>query len=212
MRLKTLGAPDMKIMHSVDTNSFALSGGFSLAANTQANLINLPSDKDLVLIAASSRAARDLYLVNLVGQGVKTLLNTAANWHRTRTTRQGLDRLDARLLRDIGLDRAAIQQSAINAVPGRVSRAVSAVTGYFVKWNKARLTRSALLSLNDKMLDDIGMNRHDVDLLALDIRAGRWPATATANPVTKSVKSVTMGRPVNNNTVSSWFIAPRKAA
>lgn len=207
----------MTVMHTVDTDNFALSGGFAPIANTQVTRNDVPSDKDLVLLAAKSRAARDQYVASAIGGAIKALATMVLDWHQKRVSRKALAGLDARLLRDIGLDSADVQRAIYGAGPGRLTNAVKAVGGYFGKWNQARLTRSALLSLNDAMLSDIGMTRYDVDMLAQDIRAGRWPANKTAKPARPTVgpaplENVTMGKPVNNNHVHSWFIAPRKAA
>lgn len=49
-----------------------------------------------------------------------------------------------------------------SAVSSFISRAVNSV----VEWNDARVTRTALSSLTDRELDDIGLVRGDIDELA----------------------------------------------
>lgn len=45
----------------------------------------------------------------------------------------------------------------------RTIESVSAVYSTIAGWNAARKTRQALASLSDEMLDDIGLNRGDVE-------------------------------------------------
>ncbi|GLQ25825.1 DUF1127 domain-containing protein [Sulfitobacter pacificus] len=49
-----------------------------------------------------------------------------------------------------------------SAVSSFITRSISAV----VAWNDARVTRSALASLTDRELDDIGLVRGDIDAVA----------------------------------------------
>ena len=48
------------------------------------------------------------------------------------------------------------------AITSFISRSIAAV----VAWNDARVTRSALASLSDRELDDIGLVRGDIDAVA----------------------------------------------
>ncbi|KHA51563.1 DUF1127 domain-containing protein [Sulfitobacter geojensis] len=49
-----------------------------------------------------------------------------------------------------------------SAVSSFITRSISAV----VAWNDSRVTRSALSSLSDRELDDIGLVRGDIDAVA----------------------------------------------
>ncbi|GAA6176622.1 DUF1127 domain-containing protein [Sulfitobacter pacificus] len=49
-----------------------------------------------------------------------------------------------------------------SAVSSFITRSISAI----VAWNDARVTRSALASLTDRELDDIGLVRGDIDAVA----------------------------------------------
>lgn len=48
----------------------------------------------------------------------------------------------------------------------RISSFISTMLGNVVAWNDARVTRNALASLSDRELDDIGLIRGDIDVVA----------------------------------------------
>ena len=48
----------------------------------------------------------------------------------------------------------------------RFFSAISAVIATIVAWNDARVTRNALSGLTDRELDDIGLTRGDIDVVA----------------------------------------------
>lgn len=52
------------------------------------------------------------------------------------------------------------------SLAGRLSNVFSRVVGAIIDWNDARVTRNALASLTDRELDDIGLTRGDIDLVA----------------------------------------------
>ena len=49
---------------------------------------------------------------------------------------------------------------------GRIGTYLASVVGSVAAWNDARVTRNALASLSDRELDDIGLVRGDIDLVA----------------------------------------------
>lgn len=49
---------------------------------------------------------------------------------------------------------------------GRVGAVLANVYATLVDWNDARLTRKSLSSLSDRELDDIGLVRGDIELVA----------------------------------------------
>ena len=53
---------------------------------------------------------------------------------------------------------------------GRVSAIVAHTFASFAAWNDTRVTRNALDKLSDRELDDIGLSRGDIDLLAAPAR------------------------------------------
>ena len=48
---------------------------------------------------------------------------------------------------------------------GRIGLSVANVLGALSSWNEARMTRIALSQLTDRELDDIGLNRSEIDSL-----------------------------------------------
>lgn len=53
-----------------------------------------------------------------------------------------------------------------HAGTGRIGSLFTALVGKLVAWNDARVTRNALSGLSDRELDDIGLVRGDIDLVA----------------------------------------------
>ncbi|MEP2030905.1 MAG: DUF1127 domain-containing protein [Paracoccaceae bacterium] len=48
----------------------------------------------------------------------------------------------------------------------RIGSVVSSLSGMFAAWNDARVTRNSLGQLTDRELDDIGLVRGDIDVVA----------------------------------------------
>ncbi|MGI9370710.1 MAG: DUF1127 domain-containing protein [Ruegeria sp.] len=49
---------------------------------------------------------------------------------------------------------------------GRIGATFASVVNAVVEWNDARVTRNALSGLSDRELDDIGLCRGDIDVVA----------------------------------------------
>ncbi|TDK51783.1 DUF1127 domain-containing protein [Antarcticimicrobium luteum] len=49
---------------------------------------------------------------------------------------------------------------------GRIGAAICTVIGAIADWNDARITRNALSALSDRELEDIGLSRGEIDLIA----------------------------------------------
>lgn len=49
---------------------------------------------------------------------------------------------------------------------GRLSQIASSVIAAVATWNDSRVTRNALAKLSDRELDDIGLTRGDIDMIA----------------------------------------------
>lgn len=56
--------------------------------------------------------------------------------------------------------------SASVAIAAQISRFASAVSDAIISWNETRLTRKSLDALSDRELDDIGLTRGDIDMVA----------------------------------------------
>lgn len=56
--------------------------------------------------------------------------------------------------------------SASVEIAAKISRFVAAVADAIIDWNDARLTRKSLNALTDRELDDIGLTRGDIELIA----------------------------------------------
>lgn len=122
---------------------------------------------DLLLIARRFRAS---YLAEATGlKHLRETLSAAiveplVQGMRRRDTIRALDRLDDRMLRDIGLERAGIEAFAFNLA--EVDRArpghFSGLLARFRSWQQRRATIGALEALDDRLLNDIGLCRGEI--------------------------------------------------
>lgn len=49
---------------------------------------------------------------------------------------------------------------------GRIGQFFASLQGAFISWNDARVTRNALAQLSDRELEDIGLCRGDIEIIA----------------------------------------------
>ncbi|MEC3859687.1 DUF1127 domain-containing protein [Mesobacterium sp. TK19101] len=61
---------------------------------------------------------------------------------------------------------AAFDASHTTTHGGRIGQMFVSMFSGFSAWNDARVTRKALSSLTDRELDDIGLNRGDIDVVS----------------------------------------------
>ena len=54
----------------------------------------------------------------------------------------------------------------VESVAGRIGAYIAFAYSALVSWNDARVTRNALSGLTDRELEDIGLVRGDIDLVA----------------------------------------------
>jgi len=105
-----------------------------------------------------------------------TLATIARQWASRVAVEYNLGRLDDRLLADIGISRSQI--SHVARLDGETS--LSDALGHLwrqgvllplARWNKRRHVRKTLMSLDDRMLADIGLTRYEIDDAVRDMEA-----------------------------------------
>lgn len=64
---------------------------------------------------------------------------------------------------------AVFDSSRIYATSAGFGGIAARIVGTFVSWNERRVTRNALSQLSDRELEDIGLSRGDIDLVARKI-------------------------------------------
>lgn len=64
---------------------------------------------------------------------------------------------------------AVFDSSRTHATSASVGGFVTRVYDTLVSWNERRVTRNALSQLSDRELEDIGLSRGDIDLVARQI-------------------------------------------
>lgn len=100
-------------------------------------------------------------------------------WNNRRVAFSALNALDNRMLADIGLSRAELSD-VVRGVHKSVSYpAVSLdLVAPIAAWNRARQTANQLYKLEDRMLQDIGVVRGDIEWLASEVA---YKAATAAN-------------------------------
>ena len=107
--------------------------------------------------------------------------------------------LDARMLADIGLGRSEIDRVAAESVGGKgewiVLSLLRLAAGKLVDWANKRATYRSLMSLDDRMLSDIGLSRGDIPALVDALRGplGR-PVTGFETEVVMPLKQWNLWR------------------
>src|SRR5262245_275411 len=66
-------------------------------------------------------------------------------------------------------------------VPGAMMRHVTAVWSRLIAWKMRRATRIILCSLEDRILNDIGLPRSEIDTVVRDVHARTWRLPITAD-------------------------------
>ncbi len=84
---------------------------------------------DALTLAIEARRARDAHLAGAVSRGARklasTLLSGLGDWMRRRRAMAELSELDARLMADIGLDRAAFNAGIIRRIEAERAQAIA---------------------------------------------------------------------------------------
>lgn len=109
-------------------------------------------------------------------------------WNENRATVQELQRLDDRMLADIGITRDQIN-ALVEGKNGtaRQSGLAALLSDLIVeparRWRVRARTRQELSALDDSMLRDIGIERGQIDGIAVAAAEGKVSATGAAVPV-----------------------------
>jgi uncharacterized protein YjiS (DUF1127 family) len=111
---------------------------------------------------------------------VASLVATLRRRHELSVAYQTLMEMDARGLADIGLSRGQIAQAVYGPEAGRgwLRRLAEATSKRIADWRHRNATRAELLRLDNRSLEDIGLNRGD---LQLALRGILPPGRSTAN-------------------------------
>lgn len=64
------------------------------------------------------------------------------------------------------LDTTRIATTGSFGLVGRIGAYFASVVNAVVEWNDARVTRNVLIGLTDRELEDIGLCRGDIDIIA----------------------------------------------
>jgi uncharacterized protein YjiS (DUF1127 family) len=106
-------------------------------------------------------------------------------WNTRRAAYGALNALDDRMLSDIGVARAEIAGVVKGMHKSVAYPAVSLdVVSPIAAWNRARQTANQLYRLEDRMLQDIGVVRGDIEWLASEV-AHKAVSAANRNGATK---------------------------
>ncbi len=125
-------------------------------------------------------------------------------WSENRATVQELQRLDDRMLADIGVTRDQINalvdgqdtESKPNVLVALVNELIVEPAR---RWRVRARTRQELQALDDTMLRDIGIERGQIDGIAVAASAGKVSANGAAVPVGLALGWLDLPTPANSN-------------
>jgi uncharacterized protein YjiS (DUF1127 family) len=140
------------------------------------------SRSEIERVAVESAGADEPVLVSLV----KYAGRKVARWSQRREAYRGLMALDDRMLADIGIRRDDIPAvvKAMASGPIAASFEGSFETELVLplkQWNLWRVAHKQLNRLDDRMLDDIGFVRADIDWVADELATRAVSKTANSN-------------------------------
>jgi uncharacterized protein YjiS (DUF1127 family) len=140
-------------------------------------MTRLSDNEKVVLAQAKTQAAvtRNAKIDSVAG-AFKAVAKAAVRPIRRALIAKQLQKLDDRLLADIGLQRWQIEVVADNAVggpqdsfPAALAQLVSQLGKSFKLWREKRIAHRELMALDERMLRDIGLNRGDIPAVVAGI-------------------------------------------
>lgn len=125
-------------------------------------------------------------------------------WNEHRATVQELQRLDDRMLADIGVTRSQINalvdgQESGSKPNGLVELVHDLIVEPARRWRVRARTRQELSALDDTMLRDIGIERGQIDGIAQAASEGKVSASGAAIPVGLALGWLDLPTPANSN-------------
>jgi uncharacterized protein YjiS (DUF1127 family) len=150
-------------------------------------MTRLSDNEKVVLAQAKMQAAvtRNVKIDSVAG-AFKAVAKAAVRPIRRELIAKQLQKLDDRLLADIGLQRWQIEVVADNAVGGQQDSfpaAVAQLVGHLGKsfklWREKRIAYRELMALDARMLRDIGLSRGDIPAVVAGM--SRTAATTDSN-------------------------------
>jgi len=146
------------------------------------------SEKVMLGRAMAPAAVTQALAPETVGGALRALATAALRPVRRHAIADRLERLDDRMLQDIGVQRFEIgaiadaatarQAPTISAALGNL---VAVVAGKTIAWSERRAALRELNALDDRMLSDIGISRSDIPAVVAGMTAGA--AVDSADPL-----------------------------
>lgn len=138
-------------------------------------------------------------------------------WSENRATVQELQRLDDRMLADIGVTRDQINtlvdgRDAASKPNGLVELVNDLIVEPARRWRVRARTRQELSALDDAMLRDIGIERGQIDGIAVAASEGKVSASGAAVPVGLALGWLDLPTPAVSNPANSNEARPRNFA
>jgi len=126
------------------------------------------------------------------------------SWSENRATVQELQRLDDRMLADIGVTRDQISalvdgKDSVSKPNGLVELVHDLIVEPARRWRVRARTRQELSALDDTMLRDIGIERGQIDGIAQAASEGKVSANGAAVPVGLALGWLDLPTPANSN-------------
>lgn len=162
------------------------------------------SPADIHAIVRQAQQMRAAAIGELVASLVAGPVLRFRAWRETRATVTELQRLDDRMLADIGVTRDQIDAliegpDAVAKPYGLVETINDLVIEPVRRWRVRSQTRQELQALDDTMLRDIGIERGQIEGIALAAAEGKVSASGAAVPVGLALGWLDLPTPANSN-------------
>lgn len=139
------------------------------------------------------------------------------SWRENRATVQELQRLDDRMLADIGVTRDQINalvdgQDTVSKPSGLAALVNDLIVEPARRWRVRARTRQELSALDDAMLRDIGIERGQIEGIAVAAAEGKVSASGAAVPVGLALGWLDLPAPASSTPANSNDPRPRNFA
>lgn len=162
-----------------------------------------PSAAEIHAIVRQAQHMRAAAMGALIADLVAIPVLRFRAWSENRATVQELQRLDDRMLADIGVTRDQIAALVDGHDAAKPNGLVEALNDLIVeplrRWRVRAQTRQELQALDDTMLRDIGIERGQIDGIALAAAKGKVSASGAAVPVGLALGWLDLPTPANSN-------------
>jgi len=135
-------------------------------AITQKSRGTLPMNMDPLTAEVMARHASQMELLGVIIRGIAWLVRPITRWYQRENLRTELNALNDHLLSDIGVRRDQIPEIVAAAQESKITKMLNKFTVAVRRWHKARQIVNELSALDDRVLEDMGIERYQIKGIA----------------------------------------------